>query len=154
MGSGLNCEENINLRIIFFHRLNIYIYIHVYFGFFVSYCTLLSVEQKEDISVPVYLTKKERKKLRRQNRREAEKEIQEKIRLGLAPPLEPKGRRVSTFLLNTFFFKGLPRQVSIPVHTICSYDFVFFCFGSLQFFSITVRLRPKHTRSLLVHIKP
>ncbi|KAK3767551.1 hypothetical protein RRG08_029570 [Elysia crispata] len=49
------------------------------------------VEQKEDISVPVYLTKKERKKLRRQNRREAEKEIQEKIRLGLAPPLEPKG---------------------------------------------------------------
>ena len=109
MGSGLNFEENINLRIIFFHRLNIYIYIYiyVYFGFFVSYCTLLSVEQKEDISVPVYLTKKERKKLRRQNRREAEKEIQEKIRLGLAPPLEPKGRRVSTFLLNTFFFQRI-----------------------------------------------
>ncbi|KAK3799881.1 hypothetical protein RRG08_051512 [Elysia crispata] len=56
------------------------------------------VEQKEDISVPVYLTKKERKKLRRQNRREAEKEIQEKIRLGLAPPLEPKDRRVWKFL--------------------------------------------------------
>ena len=77
----------------------IYIYIYyVYFGFFVSFCTLLSVEQKEDISVPVYLTKKQRKKLRRQNRREAEKEIQEKIRLGLAPPLEPKGRRVSSYV--------------------------------------------------------
>ncbi|GFO33052.1 U4/u6 small nuclear ribonucleoprotein prp3 [Plakobranchus ocellatus] len=50
------------------------------------------VQPKEDISIPVYLTKKERKKLRRQNRREAEKEIQEKIRLGLAPPLEPKVR--------------------------------------------------------------
>ena len=63
------------------------------------------MEQKEDISVPVYLTKKERKKLRRQNRREAEKEIQEKIRLGLAPPLEPKDRRVWKFLLDTFFSK-------------------------------------------------
>ncbi|KAK0057049.1 U4/U6 small nuclear ribonucleoprotein Prp3 [Biomphalaria pfeifferi] len=50
------------------------------------------VEVKEDVSIPVYLTKAERKKLRRQNRREAEKEIQEKIRLGLAPPLEPKVR--------------------------------------------------------------
>ncbi|CAG5114924.1 unnamed protein product [Candidula unifasciata] len=45
-----------------------------------------------DTAIPVFLTKKERKKLRRQNRREAEKEIQEKIRLGLAPPLEPKVR--------------------------------------------------------------
>ncbi|XP_059166868.1 U4/U6 small nuclear ribonucleoprotein Prp3-like [Physella acuta] len=50
------------------------------------------VEPKDDVSIPVFLTKKERKKLRRQNRREAEKEIQEKIRLGLAPPLEPKVR--------------------------------------------------------------
>ena len=38
MGSGLNCEENINLRIIFFGRLNaiyIYIYIRIFwlFGF-------------------------------------------------------------------------------------------------------------------------
>lgn len=40
---------------------------------------------------PLYLTKKERKKLRRQNRREAWKEKQEKIRLGLEPPPEPKG---------------------------------------------------------------
>ncbi|KAE9550120.1 hypothetical protein FO519_006657 [Halicephalobus sp. NKZ332] len=38
----------------------------------------------------VYLTKKERKKLRRQNRRELQKEQMEKVRLGLAPPPEPK----------------------------------------------------------------
>ncbi|CAL1540677.1 unnamed protein product [Lymnaea stagnalis] len=50
------------------------------------------VDCKDEVSIPVFLTKKERKKLRRQNRREAEKEIQEKIRLGLAPPLEPKVR--------------------------------------------------------------
>ncbi|KAG4074146.1 hypothetical protein HA402_014351 [Bradysia odoriphaga] len=42
--------------------------------------------------MPVFLTKKERKKLRRQNRREAWKEEQEKIRIGLAPPPEPKLR--------------------------------------------------------------
>ncbi|XP_076338997.1 pre-mRNA processing factor 3 [Tachypleus tridentatus] len=42
--------------------------------------------------LPVYLTKKERKKLRRQNRREAWKEKQEKIRIGLEPPPEPKVR--------------------------------------------------------------
>lgn len=42
--------------------------------------------------VPVYLTAAERKKLRRQNRTEAQKELQEKIRLGLAPPMEPKVR--------------------------------------------------------------
>lgn len=40
--------------------------------------------------LPVFLTKKERKKLRRQNRREAWKEEQEKIRLGLIDPPEPK----------------------------------------------------------------
>ena len=40
--------------------------------------------------VPVYLTKKELKKLRRQNRREAWKEKQDKIRLGLETPDEPK----------------------------------------------------------------
>uniref|UniRef100_A0A0B6ZQQ8 Uncharacterized protein n=1 Tax=Arion vulgaris TaxID=1028688 RepID=A0A0B6ZQQ8_9EUPU len=50
------------------------------------------VKPKEDTAIPVCLTKKERKKLRRQNRREAEKEVQEKIRLGLAPPMEPKVR--------------------------------------------------------------
>jgi len=40
--------------------------------------------------VPVYLTKKEIRKLRRQNRREAWKEKQDKIRLGLEIPDEPK----------------------------------------------------------------
>lgn len=40
--------------------------------------------------LPVFLTKKEQKKLRRQNRREAWKEEQEKIRLGLIDPPEPK----------------------------------------------------------------
>ncbi|EZA52724.1 U4/U6 small nuclear ribonucleoprotein Prp3 [Ooceraea biroi] len=44
------------------------------------------------IYMPVFLTKKERKKLRRQNRRETWKEEQEKIRLGLEPPPEPKLR--------------------------------------------------------------
>lgn len=42
--------------------------------------------------MPVFLTKKEQKKLRRQNRREAWKEEQEKIRIGLAPAPEPKLR--------------------------------------------------------------
>ncbi|XP_076447433.1 U4/U6 small nuclear ribonucleoprotein Prp3-like [Babylonia areolata] len=49
-------------------------------------------DQTQSISIPVYLTKKERKKLRRQSRQEAEKELQEKIRLGLAPQPEPKVR--------------------------------------------------------------
>ncbi|XP_059476632.1 U4/U6 small nuclear ribonucleoprotein Prp3 isoform X2 [Neocloeon triangulifer] len=44
------------------------------------------------IYMPVFLTKKERKKIRRQNRREAWKEEQEKIRLGLEPAPEPKLR--------------------------------------------------------------
>ncbi|CAO1341219.1 unnamed protein product [Diamesa tonsa] len=42
--------------------------------------------------LPVFLTKKERKKMRRQNRREVFKEEQEKIRLGLKEPPEPKLR--------------------------------------------------------------
>lgn len=47
-------------------------------------------EPAKPIPLPVFLTKKEKKKLRRQNRREAWKEKQEKIRLGLEPPPEPK----------------------------------------------------------------
>jgi len=42
------------------------------------------------VHVPMFLTKKEHKKLRRQNRRESWKEKQDKIRLGLLPPDEPK----------------------------------------------------------------
>lgn len=49
-------------------------------------------EPEKEIAIPVYLTKKERKKLRRQNQTEAQKELQEKIRLGLVPPPEPKVR--------------------------------------------------------------
>lgn len=48
------------------------------------------LEPNQAVHVPVFLTKKERKKLRRQNRREAWKEKQDKIRLGLLPPDEPK----------------------------------------------------------------
>lgn len=47
-------------------------------------------EPTKAIPLPVFLTKKEKKKLRRQNRREAWKEMQEKIRLGLEPAPEPK----------------------------------------------------------------
>ena len=47
-------------------------------------------EPDRPIALPVFLTKKEQKKLRRQNRREAWKDKQEKIRLGLEPPPEPK----------------------------------------------------------------
>lgn len=52
---------------------------------------ILAEPEKEPI-IPVYLTKKERKKLRRQTRQETQKDITEKIRLGLMPPPEPKGR--------------------------------------------------------------
>ena len=51
----------------------------------------VSADPTKTVSIPVYLTKKERKKLRRQSRQEAEKELQEKIRIGLAPQPEPKG---------------------------------------------------------------
>lgn len=47
-------------------------------------------ESIRPVFLPVFLTKKEQKKLRRQNRREAWKEEQEKIRLGLIEPPEPK----------------------------------------------------------------
>ena len=42
-------------------------------------------------NVPIFLTKKERKKIRTQRRRENEKEKLEKIRSGLLPPPPPKG---------------------------------------------------------------
>lgn len=49
-------------------------------------------EPSKSVYMPVFLTKKEQKKLRRQNRREAWKEEQEKVRLGLTAPPEPKLR--------------------------------------------------------------
>ncbi|PIO34086.1 hypothetical protein AB205_0013790 [Aquarana catesbeiana] len=50
------------------------------------------VDRDAPVSLGVYLTQKEQKKLRRQTRREAQKELQEKVRLGLMPPPEPKVR--------------------------------------------------------------
>uniref|UniRef100_A0A4W3GBG9 Pre-mRNA-splicing factor 3 domain-containing protein n=1 Tax=Callorhinchus milii TaxID=7868 RepID=A0A4W3GBG9_CALMI len=51
------------------------------------------VDTDNPVTLGIYLTKKEQKKLRRQTRREGLKEMQEKIRLGLMPPPEPKGKR-------------------------------------------------------------
>ena len=45
------------------------------------------------MEIPVYLTKRERKKLRRQTRLANQKDVQEKVRLGLLPAPEPKGAR-------------------------------------------------------------
>jgi hypothetical protein len=53
---------------------------------------LSTAESLKPTYMPVFLTKKERKKLRRQSRREAWKEEQEKVRLGLEAPPEPKLR--------------------------------------------------------------
>nr|XP_033790682.1 U4/U6 small nuclear ribonucleoprotein Prp3-like [Geotrypetes seraphini] len=50
------------------------------------------VDSDSPVTLGMYLTKKEQKKLRRQTRREAQKEVQEKVRLGLMPPPEPKVR--------------------------------------------------------------
>ncbi|KAM4690339.1 U4/U6 small nuclear ribonucleoprotein Prp3 [Rhinophrynus dorsalis] len=50
------------------------------------------VDKDAPVTLGIYLTKKEQKKLRRQTRREAQKELQEKVRLGLMPPPEPKVR--------------------------------------------------------------
>jgi len=51
---------------------------------------LKPLESNRSVHVPMFLTKKERKKLRRQNRREAWKEKQDKVRLGLVAPDEAK----------------------------------------------------------------
>jgi U4/U6 small nuclear ribonucleoprotein PRP3 len=51
---------------------------------------LKPLEPAKHAHVPVFLTKKEQKKLRRQNRREAWSEKQDKIRLGILPPDQPK----------------------------------------------------------------
>lgn len=50
------------------------------------------MDPDKTVTLGVYLTKKEQKKLRRQTRRESQKEVQEKVRLGLMPPPEPKGK--------------------------------------------------------------
>lgn len=48
------------------------------------------IDPNRDVTVPIMLTAKERKKLRTQRRKEDEREKQEKIRLGLMEPPAPK----------------------------------------------------------------
>jgi len=48
------------------------------------------LEKFEDVQMPLFLTKQEKKRLRKRNRFEAEKEKQDKIRLGLMPAPPPK----------------------------------------------------------------
>ncbi|KAM9293834.1 U4/U6 small nuclear ribonucleoprotein Prp3 [Gastrophryne carolinensis] len=50
------------------------------------------VDRDAPVTLGIYLTTKEQKKLRRQTRRETQKELQERVRLGLMPPPEPKVR--------------------------------------------------------------
>jgi len=57
----------------------------------VKFLLFLLGQPKSMPNLPIFLTKKERKKIRTQRRRENEKEKQEKIRLGLEPPPAPKG---------------------------------------------------------------
>ena len=47
---------------------------------------LQPLESTKPVHIPMFLTKKEMKKMRRQNRREAWKEKQDKIRDGAGPP--------------------------------------------------------------------
>ena len=48
------------------------------------------VNQSQNVIMPMYLTKEERKKIKRRKRMEKEKEKQDKIRLGLMKPPPPK----------------------------------------------------------------
>ena len=66
----------------------------------------LSVDTDKPVTLGVYLTKKEQKKLRRQTRREGQKEVQEKVRLGLMPPPEPKGSHVLITIVTNYFSAG------------------------------------------------
>lgn len=70
----------------------VYLYIKLNIFILFSVIILYTADPLKPIYMPVFLTKKERKKLRRQNRRETWKEEQEKIRLGLEAPPEPKLR--------------------------------------------------------------
>lgn len=70
-------------------------------------------------NLPIFLTKKERKKIRTQRRRENEKEKQEKIRLGLEPPPAPKG-----FF---FYFNEPQRKLNqVPLYRKLPRVFLFF----------------------------
>jgi hypothetical protein len=82
---------------------------------------IVAADPLKPVYMPVFLTKKERKKLRRQNRREAWKEEQEKIRLGLEPPPEPKASCLSWY----FIFQNL-KPVLLNLSTV----------KELQYFSV------------------
>ena len=45
---------------------------------------------KAEVSLPMYLTKKERKRIRKSAREEREREKRDKMMMGLLPPPEPK----------------------------------------------------------------
>uniref|UniRef100_A0A3Q4BLN1 U4/U6 small nuclear ribonucleoprotein Prp3 n=1 Tax=Mola mola TaxID=94237 RepID=A0A3Q4BLN1_MOLML len=76
------------------------------------------VDTDKPVTLGVYLTKKEQKKLRRQTRREGQKELQEKVRLGLMPPPEPKGKHTNPFYYNVLQKekKNSARQKYVPAH--------------------------------------
>jgi len=48
------------------------------------------IEKINKVALPMFLTKKERKRLRKLGRQEKEKDKQEKMRLGLIEPAKPK----------------------------------------------------------------
>jgi U4/U6 small nuclear ribonucleoprotein PRP3 len=62
------------------------------------------VEPNKPILLPIHLTKHEQRKLRRQNRAEVMKEQQEKIRLGLMPAPEAKGKKIPKQQIGIFRF--------------------------------------------------
>lgn len=70
----------------------------MFFFFLLTY----PVNTEKPVTLGVYLTKKEQKKLRRQTRREGQKEVQEKVRLGLMPPPEPKGSHTQTAFIKNY----------------------------------------------------
>lgn len=76
-------------------------------------------EPHKPVLLPIHLTKHEQRKLRRQNRAEVLKEQQEKIRLGLIPAPEPKGKTnlVLNLLISGFF---LLVKISNLMRVLCS----------------------------------
>lgn len=68
----------------------------------------------KEITIPVYLTKRERKKLRRQSRQEAQRELQEKIRIGLAPQPEPKVRMAN--LMRVLGMEAVQDPTKVEAH--------------------------------------
>lgn len=79
-------------------------------------CCFFVVDSDKPVTLGVYLTKKEQKKLRRQTRREGQKEVQEKVRLGLMPPPEPKGSCLLKCFITNYFTVWLSKlPLILPV---------------------------------------